>query len=298
MQKIKPLLLLALLLPMVAGCRHASPYDAEGCFEATEVVVSAEATGRLMHFALREGDTLLAGQPVGDIDSVQLWLTKLQLQKSEKAVQSNRPDTDTQIQSLQAQIRKLQFDRERLRRLLQDGAATTKQVEDVEAQIEVLNAQLAAQRSSLRRSAASIDAQSSSIAIQVAQVDDQLAKCIIASPIRGTVLAKYAEEGEFTATGKPLFKVADLHHMVLRAYVTSGQLSQLKVGQQVTVTADYGGSHRRSHKGTVEWIADQSEFTPKSIQSSNDRENLVYAVKVGVKNDGTLKSGMYGGLNF
>lgn len=298
MKHTKILMLASMMLPLLLSCSHKSKYDAEGCFEATEVIVSAEATGRITNFDIEEGDTLVQGQPVGSIDSVQLWLSKMQLQKNMKSVQSNRPDVETQIQSLKAQISKLQVERNRLARMFKDGAATQKQLDDVDGQMAVLAGQLAAQRSSLRNSVAGIDAQSSGLEMQIAQIDDKLSKCVITSPLQGTVLAKYAEAGEFATMGKPLFKVANLHRMILRAYVTGGQLSKIKLGGQVKVTADFGGNKHYVYPGTIVWIADKSEFTPKSIQTGDERENLVYAVKVSVNNDGMIKLGMYGGVNF
>lgn len=161
-----------------------------------------------------------------------------------------------------------------------------------------MNGQLVAQESSLRNSTNSLTEQGNSVAIQIAQVDDQLNKCHILSPIDGTVLAKYAEAGELATVGKPLFKVGELDRMYLRAYITSEQLSSLKLGDEVRVYADYGNSERKEYSGVLTWISDRSEFTPKTILTKNERANLVYAVKIAIKNDGLLKIGMYGGVTF
>lgn len=282
-------------LPLLtAACGRSGDFDATGTFEATEVVVSAEAAGRILRFDAEEGDVLEAGRQVGAIDTVQLYLQKLQLERQRASVVSNRPDIAKQAASLREQIAKQQTERRRVENLLRDGAATTKQLDDIDAQIKVLNGQLEAQLSTLRNNAASIDENSSSIDLQIARIEDQLAKCRIASPVAGTVLAKYSEAGELASVGRPLMKVADLDRIYLRAYFTSDQLAGLKLGQEVTVTADFGGDSRFDYPGRIVWIASESEFTPKTIQTRDSRANLVYAVKIAVENDGRLKIGLYG----
>lgn len=282
-------------LPLLAAaCGRNGDFDATGTFEATEVVVSAEAAGRILRFDAEEGDRLEAGRQVGAIDTVQLYLQKLQLERQRASVVSNRPDIAKQVASLREQIAKQQIERRRVENLLRDGAATTKQLDDIDAQIKVLDGQLEAQLSTLRNNAASIDENSSSIELQIARIEDQLAKCRIASPVAGTVLAKYSEAGELASVGRPLMKVADLDRIYLRAYFTSDQLAALKLGQEVTVTADFGGDSRIDYPGRIVWIASESEFTPKTIQTRDSRANLVYAVKIAVENDGRLKIGLYG----
>lgn len=282
-------------LPLLtAACGRSGDFDATGTFEATEVVVSAEATGRILRFDAEEGDVLEVGRQVGAIDTVQLYLQKLQLERQRASVVSNRPDIAKQAASLREQIAKQQTERRRVENLLRDGAATTKQLDDIDAQIKVLNGQLEAQLSTLRNNAASIDENSSSIDLQIARIEDQLAKCRIASPVAGTVLAKYSEAGELASVGRPLMKVADLDRIYLRAYFTSDQLAGLKLGQEVTVTADFGGDSRIDYPGRIVWIASESEFTPKTVQTRDSRANLVYAAKIAVENDGRLKIGLYG----
>jgi hypothetical protein len=286
-------------LALFSACGNGAPkYDATGTFETTEVLVSAEASGRLLYFDIEEGMLLKAGEEVGVVDTVQLYLKKLQLEASLKSVEEQRPDILKQVAATKEQISAAQRERNRVANLLKVGAANQKQLDDAEDQLEVLRKQLVAQNSTLSNSHQSLTWQSSSVGIQVAQVEDQLRKCHITSPITGTVLAKYAEAGELTAMGTPLFKVADTEQMYLRAYITSEQLSQVKLGQKVTVFSDYGTDEHKQYPGVVTWISDTSEFTPKTILTKNERANLVYAVKIAVHNDGLLKIGMYGGVEF
>ena len=297
--KLRNLLGLCSLLALFSACGNGAPkYDATGTFETTEVLVSAEASGRLLYFDIEEGMLLKAGEEVGVVDTVQLYLKKLQLEASLKSVEEQRPDILKQVAATKEQISAAQRERNRVANLLKVGAANQKQLDDAEDQLEVLRKQLVAQNSTLSNSHQSLTWQSSSVGIQVAQVEDQLKKCHITSPITGTVLAKYAEAGELTAMGTPLFKVADTEQMYLRAYITSEQLSQVKLGQKVTVFSDYGTDEHKQYPGVVTWISDTSEFTPKTILTKNERANLVYAVKIAVHNDGLLKIGMYGGVEF
>ncbi|MEY8707838.1 HlyD family efflux transporter periplasmic adaptor subunit [Bacteroides faecichinchillae] len=286
-------------LLLVSACGNRLPdYDATGTFEATEVIVSAEASGKILQLKVEEGTRLKVGEEVGLVDTVQLYLKKLQLEASMKSVESQRPDLAKQIAATKQQIATAQREKRRVESLLAAGAANQKQLDDWEAQVALLERQLVAQESSLRNSTNSLTEQGNSVAIQIAQVDDQLNKCHILSPIDGTVLAKYAEAGELATVGKPLFKVGELDRMYLRAYITSEQLSSVKLGDEVRVYADYGNSERKEYSGVLTWISDRSEFTPKTILTQNERANLVYAVKIAVKNGGLLKIGMYGGITF
>lgn len=282
---------------LLSACGNGTPdYDATGTFEATEVIVSAEAAGKLLQLEVEEGTRLKAGEEVGLVDTVQLYLKKLQLEASMKSVESQRPDLAKQIAATKQQITTAQREKKRVENLLAAGAANQKQLDDWDAQVTLLQRQLIAQESSLMKSTNSLTEQGNSVGIQVAQVEDQLNKCHIQSPIEGTVLAKYAEAGELASVGKPLFKVGEVDRMYLRAYVTSEQLSQVKLGDEVTVYSDYGNSEQKAYPGVVTWISDRSEFTPKTILTKNERANLVYAVKIAVKNDDSLKIGMYGGV--
>lgn len=293
--KHKNLTLIFALLLTACG-RGDAEYDATGTFEATEVVVSAEANGRLLMFDVEEGATLTGGQEVGVIDTMQLYLKRLQLQASLKSVEEQRPDILKQVAATREQITQAERERDRVARLLRVNAANQKQLDDAETMLQVLQKQLEAQQSTLNNSDQSLTWQSSSVGVQVAQVEDQLAKCHIQAPITGTVLAKYAEAGELAVPGTPLFKLADMEQIYLRAYLTSEQLAEVKLGQQVMVYADYGDDVRKSYPGIVTWISSAAEFTPKTILTKDERASQVYAMKVAVKNDGLLKIGMYGGV--
>lgn len=284
----------ACVLLVLPGCNDDRNFEAAGTFEATEVTVSSEASGRILWLSLAEGDTVQPNTVVGVIDSVQLYLAKLQAEQSLASARSSRPDVEKQIAALKEQITKQEYEQARVKKLVEANAATTKQLDDVTAQIAVLRSQLAAQESALHNNVGSVDAQIAAAELQVAQVEDRLAKCKIYSPVAGTVLARYVEEGEYAVQGRPLFKVADLRHVYLRAYVTSVQLADMVLGDTVTVYADFGGDKRREYEGTVTWISSESEFSPKSIPTKDDRANLVYAVKIAVENDGYIKLGMYG----
>ena len=287
------------LLLITAACGSGMPdHDATGTFETTEVLVSSEVSGKLLWLDVEEGTVLEAGQQVGVVDTVQLYLRKKQLEASVKSVEGQLPDILKQVAALKEEIATAEREKRRVENLLKAGAANQKQLDDAQAHLEVLQKQLVAQGSTLLNSRESLTWQSSSVGVQVAQVEDQLMKCHITSPIAGTVLAKYAEAGELATMGKPLFKVADMEQMYIRAYITSEQLSQVKLGQKVTVFSDYGNDERKEYPGVVTWISDRSEFTPKTILTKDERANLVYAVKVAVKNDGYLKIGMYGGVVF
>ena len=308
MRTNKYILLAATLLGLSSCGNKRGDYDASGTFEATEVIVSSEANGKIMQFNIEEGQLLKAGEEVGCIDTLQLYLKKMQLLASGKAIASKSTDINKQIAATKEQIGKAEYERKRTENLLKENAATQKQIDDIDSQIAVLKKQLEAQISTLQRGNASITEESSAYEIQVAQLDDQLRKCHITSPICGTVLAKYAEAGELATQGKPLFKVADVQHLFLRAYITADQLSQLKLGDKVKVVClgkdkmgrisfsmkDLGKDDRREYEGTITWISDKSEFTPKTIQTRDERANLVYATKIAVKNDGYIKIGMYG----
>ena len=271
-------------------------YDASGVFEATEVVVSAQANGELMTFNVVEGNMIEANTPLGYIDTTQLYLRKMQLLASSSAVENRRYNVSRQIASIQQQIATQKAERQRFENLVRSNAANQKQLDDINAQIAVLEKQLAAQTETLENSNRSISGEVTGLAMQIAQIDDQIKRSLIVSPLAGTVLAKYAEAGEWTAQGKPLFKVADINSMFLRAYISASQLTELKIGQQVKVYSDLGEKERREYAGVVSWISDKAEFTPKTIQTRDERANLVYAVKIAVQNDGYIKKGMYGEL--
>ena len=251
-----------------------------------------------MEFTVTEGQQLQAHSYLGYVDTTQLYFKKQQLMASRTAVSSRSTSVPRQIASLKEQIATQKRELARFGNLVKLNAANQKQVDDIQSQLSVLEKQLAAQTELLVNNNQGISGESTALESQIAQIEDQLLKSRITSPIQGTVLTKYAEQGEFTAPGKALFKVSDMQQMYLRAYITSDQLTQLKQGQPVIVYADFGEEQMRTYPGTISWIADKAEFTPKTIQTRNERANLVYAVKIAVTNDGYLKNGMYGEVKF
>ena len=293
---MKKNILFAALLLVACGDKD-NTFDATGTFEATEVTVSAEQTGKLLRFDVQEGGKVMAGAEVGCIDTVPLYLKARQIGAVRMVYQAQKPNTATQIAALRQQVAKAQQEVDRYTQLVKDGAANRKILDDSRSQLLVLQRQLAAQNATLGTSTRSLTAQMGTADVEKLQVVDQLRKCHIASPISGFVLEKYAEPGEFAVIGKPLFKVADTERLFLRAYITSRQLQQVRLGQRVTVFADYG-NEKRSYPGIIAWIASKSEFTPKTILTDDERADLVYAMKVAVKNDGKIKIGMYGEVNF
>lgn len=279
---------------LAASCGTEAEFDAQGTFEATEVVVSSEATGRILNFEVEEGMAVEANQMVGAIDSVQLHLQRKQLVAQQSALLGSRPDVKKQVAALREQIAKQNEELRRVENMLKDGAATKKQKDDIEAQIKVLERQLDATLSTLDKNTSTINNNSAALEAQVAALDDRISKCRIISPVGGTVLVKYAEAGELATVGKPLMKIADLDNIYLRAYFTSDQLAKVNLGDEVKVVADFGGEERYDYTGRVAWISSESEFTPKTIQTKDSRANLVYAVKIAVENDGRLKIGLAG----
>ena len=280
---------------MLTACGDKdAEYDASGVFETTEVIVSAKGTGEIVSLNIEEGQTVKANQLLGELDMTQLTLKRQQLNAGKDAAASRRLDTGRQVASLRQQIANLQSEQVRFKALLKDGAATQKQVDDIGYQIATLQKQLAATDEQVSTSNQSIDGQSAGFDAQISQVDDMMRQARITSPINGVILSKYAERGEYAVPGRALFKVGDVSDMKLRAYVTAEQLTGLKIGQKVTVYADQGTKGRKAYEGTVSWISSEAEFTPKTIQTRDERSNLVYAIKIAVKNDGLIKRGMYG----
>ena len=324
---MRQITVIAILMLMLASCsKKEKKFDATGTFEASEVTVSAKSSGELEMFSLAEGQTLEAGVLVGNIDITQLTLKKNelatassqlnanrdQLRSNRRATDSKQLDLQKQVASIKQQIANAKRERQRFTELVNDGAVPRKQLDDINYQISVLEKQLAAttdqlaaaNRSLAEQSAGTdaqisgLDAQQQGINVQQAQLDDQIANAAVRTPIRGTVLEKYVAQGEFVTVGKPLFKMADIDNMFIRAYVTSAQLQGIKVGQPCKVFADYGDGQKKQYEGTVTWISSRSEFTPKTILTDDERADLVYAVKIAIKNDGFVKIGMYGEVKF
>jgi HlyD family secretion protein len=298
MKSIITIALVASTLFFTACNTNDHPFDASGSFEAEETIISAEASGVLKEFNLEEGQELTKGQKIGYIDSTQLYLKKLQVLAQAEALVSRKPNVSVQIAALEEQLENAQSEQQRIAKLVKSDAATTKQLDDINSNIEVLKKQIQAQRSSLNIANDGIGKDAAQINVQVQQVDDQLAKCRIVSPMNGTVLSKYAEQNEMTMPGKALYKVADLSNMMLRAYVSGDQLSKVQLNQKVTVSIDNGEGGFKETEGIITWIKSKAEFTPKTIQTKNERANMVYAMKIKVVNDGSYKIGMYGEIKF
>lgn len=296
---MKKFIAIASVALLLAACGNSEKeYDATGTFEATETTISAEQNGTLLTFAINEGDEIEAGCEVGLIDTTQTWLKLQQAHATQAVYQSQKPDIEKQTSATRQQLAKAQAEQQRYKELVADGAAPSKMLDDATNQVQVLQRQLAAQLSSLSTNTNALSKQMAATEVQIDQLRDQLLKCHIKAPLKGTILEKYAERGEFVAVGKPLFKIADMEQVYIRAYVTSAQLQSIRTGQQVKVFADYGDGKKQEYDGTVSWISSRSEFTPKTILTDDERADLVYAVKVRVKNDGFIKIGMYGEVKF
>lgn len=288
-----------LLFGSLASCStDDNNYDATGTFEATEIIISAEATGTIKEFTIEEGDEVQADQFIGSIDSLQLYYKKLQLEAQVNAVLGNKPNIGVQLAALNEQLATTKHEQKRVQNLVKDNVSPQKQLDDINAQVEIIQRQIAAQQSSLQISTSSIDKNAVALQVQLLQLNDQLRKCRIVNPVKGTILLTYADENEMTAMGKPLYKIANLNKMTLKAYVSGNQLPKIKLNQEVTVKTDSGDGDMKSTKGTIYWISDKAEFTPKTVQTKDERANSVYAIKVRVKNDGYYKIGMYGEIIF
>ena len=302
-----------LIAVATTACNNSeNKFDATGTFEATEVIVSSELGGRIVSLNVNEGDTISANRIVGAVDAEGIELQKEQVEASISSLNDKTADVGPQVALLQnqlavqqSQLNNLLHEQKRFENLLKQDAATAKQLDDINAQIDVVKKQMlvtqqqiAVQRNAVSTQNRSILSENKPLQKRVAQLNDQLKRAEIINPINGTVLTKYAEAGELTNTGKALYKIADLRIMKLRAYVTGDQLSQIKLGQNVKVLVDDGKEKYKELSGTITWISDKAEFTPKTIQTKEERANLVYAIKINVQNDGYLKVGMYGEVLF
>lgn len=291
MKKIIPSLSLIVIL---TGCHNKADYDATGIFEATTVTVSSETTGKILRLDVAEGDNVNQGQLLASIDTSMLVLQRSQLLSRQGATANTTPDIQAQAAALRTQIANQELEFKRQKNLLADGATTQQRYDNAASHLQALKDQLTALLSTLGKNTNSISDNVQAIEIERDQIELQLEKSSVTSPLSGTILVKYAEPGEYAVPGKPLVKIADLNDIYLRSYFTASQLADLNIGQEVTVIADFGGDEQFEYPGTITWIAEESEFTPKTIQTKDSRANLVYAVKVAVKNDGRLKLGQYG----
>ena len=289
--------LCALALLTACGSDY-DQYDATGIFEAREVLVSAETSGRVEALNINEGDDVKAGQDLGLIDTLQLHLAKEEILASNQAINSRFVDIDLQLSALRERLSVLKSEYERFSSLVTTGSVSKKQLDDMHSEIAILETQIKAQENMLESSNQSISGESKAGFVRLQRINDQIKRSVLRAPITGRIIEKYVERGELTMQGAPVYKVADVNNMYIRAYLTSDQLKSVKVGDKVTVVSDFGGGQVTEYEGTLTWISDKSEFTPKTIYTSNERANLVYAVKVAFLNDGYAKIGMYGGVKF
>lgn len=288
-----------LLSSFLAGCNNSGDdADAYGNFEATEVLISAESNGKLMEFDLVEGDNIEAGENIGLIDTIPLNLKKKQMQARIQALNTKTLDIPSQINVLIERKNVLERERRRVENLYKEGAATQKQMDDINGQVDVINRELKANKERLETSNKGLLSEISPVQWQIEEINDQINKSIIINPVSGTVLTKYAEQYEIVNFGKPLYHIANLNELYLRAYIGGDNLSQVKLGQSVKVYIDEGKNDLKEYDGTITWISDKSEFTPKIVQTKEERVNLVYAIKVRVINDGSIKIGMPGEIKF
>ena len=308
MTDMKKIILSAFTVLSLVACNNGNGgHDASGTFETTESIISAEANGVVKEFTIEEGQTLKEGQYLGYIDSTQLYLKKKQLESQVRSLLGKTPDVAAQTNAYKKQLAVAQtrlaaqlVEKNRVENLVKADAATPKQLDDITAsvdalqkELEVIKGQEAAQTSALQTQTNGLVGETAPLKVQIEQINDQLANSRIINPVNGTVLTKYAEASEMTASGKPLYKIADLSSLILRAYISGNQLSSVKIGQAVNVLVDDANGKSKEYAGTIEWISNKAEFTPKTIQTKDERANLVYAVKIRVKNDGFLKIGMY-----
>jgi HlyD family secretion protein len=284
---------------ILSSCKNSeSDYDAAGAFESVETIVSTEASGTIKEFKIEEGQTLMPGQLIGYVDSTQLYLRKQQLKAQVSSTTSQTPNIPIQIAALQSQLADAEKNQARMNTLMKQDAATQQQVDNANTQVEMFKNQIEAQKSSLGITSVTIEKNVAPLQKQIDQINDQIEKCKIINPIHGTVLTKYSQAYEVVMPGKALYKIAETDTLILRAYVTGSELSQVKLRQQVKVRVDKGAKQYGEYTGIVYWISDKSEFTPKTIPTKEERADLVYAIKVRVVNDGFLKIGMYGEVKF
>lgn len=303
----------ALPLILLLGCgKSNSEFDAQGVFESEEVIVSAEIPGKLLVFPVNEGDSLVKGQVAAYLDSATYILQRAQLYASVLSINEKTTDVSPQVELLnnqiqvqQTQLKNLLFERERIENLLKSDAATRKQLDDINFQIESVGKQIKVTQQQINVQVSAVRNQNKAVLSEINpankkidQVQDLINKAKLVNPVTGVVLTAYAKEGEITAAGKPLYKIANVNELTLRIYITGDQLSLIRIGQKVKVFIDKGKKEYKEYTGTISAIASKAEFTPKTIQTKDERANLVYAVKVLVKNDGDIKIGMYGEVTF
>lgn len=291
---MKRIVFIAIAAIAISCSDNKNEFDATGTFEAIETIIPAEATGIIKELKIEEGNALKEGQVVGYIDTIQLSLKREQLLAQIKATQSRKPDINSQLDVYREELKQAKIDQQRMQNLVKADAATRKQLDDATTKVAVIGKQISALQIQLNNSTKGIDDETQTLKVQVSQIKDQLSKSKIVNKTTGTVLTKYAEMGEMATIGKPLYKIADLSTIILRVYITGDQLPSVKLNDKVKVFVDATNKTYKEYSGVIEWISDKAEFTPKTIQTKDERANLVYAVKIRVKNDGLLKIGMYG----
>lgn len=293
--KLKNFIPIVLISIIFFSCSHSNKKpDAFGNFEANETIISAEVTGKLLDFSIKEGDNLEIGQFIGLIDTTQLYFQKKQLLSKKNAVESNFGNIIAQVAVIDEQIASYQNEKKRIENLVKSGAATGKQLDDLNAQLNISQKQ----KASVRSQNTSLFSETDVIQQSIAQIDDMLNRAMLKNPIKGTVLEKYANQYEMVAAGMPLYKIANLDEIILRAYISGKQLSEITIGQNVKVGIDKSENENFNYTGTIIWVSSEAEFTPKIIQTKEERVNLVYAIKINVKNDGKIKIGMPGEVYF
>jgi len=299
MNKLISFILAIFIIAGFSSCKNNKrASDAYGVFEATEITVSSESNGKMLFFNVEEGRTYQQGEMVGCIDTLQIYLQIKQLDASIGAALARRPDLPSQVRTLYDKLETLNKERDRIANLVAANAASSKQLDDINAEINITNSQIAAMVSNLTITNKAIMEEVEAMRFQKMQLQDALTKSYIKAPITGTVLKKYIEPNELAFQGKPLFKIADLTDMFIRVYITEDMLSTIYLGQLVEIHLDMPNNQEKVIEGTVSWISAKAEFTPKMIQTKNERVNLVYAVKVAFKNDGSAKIGMPGDVKF
>lgn len=297
-QNLFYIILLPTIIALTSCGSNNNKFDATGTFESEEIIVSSEANGKLLQLDVEEGAYLKSNQVVGLVDTIQLFLKKKQLEASIIALMNKIPDIKTQLATIQEQINTAERERRRIENLVKEGAATTKQLDDISSQVDVLRKQFEATESSLTITKQGLLSEINPLKIQIQQIQDQINKSIIRNPVDGIVLSRYSKQNELSAPGKAIYRIADLSAMTLRAYVNGDQLPQIKLGQKVKVFVDKGESEQKELSGEIYWVSSKAEFTPKTIQTKDERVNLVYAIKIRVINDGYIKIGMYGEVKF
>lgn len=284
---------LIIIASLATSCGNSKEFDATGNFESTEIIVSSEVIGKLITLNVNEGDLVKQDSVIGYVDSTQLFFQKERIIKSIDAVGAKMSDIPLQTASIKQQIKNLEIERHRAENLVNKNVGNQKQLDEINYQIEVLNKQLAAGVNTMSKANISISKERESLISQIEVLNDQLSKTKIKSPISGTIITKYIQAGELLTIGKPIFKIADINEMILRVYLSADVMTKVKIGQNVKVFVDFG-DESKEYVGVISWISPKAEFTPKTIQTKDERENLVYAAKVIVKNDGFIKIGMFG----